>query len=89
MLSVKQGGIKYHFLVFGMTRPGIESRSPRQLTNNLTIMPIGGVKLDMDFSLHWMATYPDNISWLFLAYIETWIFTLMTATDLGEGKVWI
>ena len=24
MLSVKQLNIKYHFLVFGMTRPGIE-----------------------------------------------------------------
>ena len=24
MLSVKQGGIKYHFWVFGMTQPGIE-----------------------------------------------------------------
>ena len=24
MLSVKQGGIKYHFLSFGMTRTGIE-----------------------------------------------------------------
>ena len=27
MLSVKQGGIKYHFWVFGMTRPGIEHRT--------------------------------------------------------------
>ena len=25
MLSVKQGGIKYHFWVFGKTRPGIET----------------------------------------------------------------
>ena len=34
MLSVKQGGIKYlFFLVFGMTRPGIEPRSPRPLAN--------------------------------------------------------
>ena len=24
ILGAKQGGIKYHFLVFGMTRPGIE-----------------------------------------------------------------
>ena len=31
MLSVKLGGIKYHFWVFGMTRPGIEPRSPRPL----------------------------------------------------------
>ena len=29
MLTVKQGGIKYHFFwVFGMTQPGIERQSP-------------------------------------------------------------
>ena len=33
MLSVKQGGVKYHFQVFGMIRPGIEPRSPRPLVN--------------------------------------------------------
>ena len=27
MLSVKQGGIKYYFLAFGMSQPGIEPRS--------------------------------------------------------------
>ena len=43
MLSVKQGGIKYHFLVFGMTQPGIEPRSPGPLANTLTIMPISGL----------------------------------------------
>ena len=42
MLSVKQGSIKYHFWVFGMTRPGIEPRSPGPLTNTLTIMPVSG-----------------------------------------------
>ena len=32
LLSVKQGGIKYHFLkIFGMTQPGIEPRSPGPL----------------------------------------------------------
>ena len=40
MLSVKQGSIKYHFWVFGMTRPGIEPRSPGPLVNTLTLMPI-------------------------------------------------
>ena len=40
MLSLKQGGIKYHFWVFGMTRPGIEPRSPRPLANTLSIMPM-------------------------------------------------
>ena len=38
MLSVKQGGIKYHFWVFEMTRLGIEIRSPGPLANTLSIM---------------------------------------------------
>ena len=37
ILSVKQGGIKYHFCVFGMTRPGIEPQSSGPLTNTLLI----------------------------------------------------
>ena len=33
MLSVKQGSIKYHFLSFCMTRPGIEPQSLGPLAN--------------------------------------------------------
>ena len=33
MQSAKQGGTKYYFWVFGMTRPGIESRYPGPLAN--------------------------------------------------------
>ena len=33
MLSIKQGGIKYYFWVFGMTRPGIEPQSLGPLVN--------------------------------------------------------
>ena len=40
MLSVKQGGIKYHFWVFGMTPPGVETRSPGPLANTLLIWPM-------------------------------------------------
>ena len=40
MLSVKQGGMKNHFWVFDMTRPGIEHRSYRLLENTLFIWPI-------------------------------------------------
>ena len=40
MLRVKQGGIKYHFLSFGMTRPGIEPRSPGRLAKTLLIKPM-------------------------------------------------
>ena len=36
MLSVKQGGIKYHFWVFGMTWPGIEIRSSWPLASIYT-----------------------------------------------------
>ena len=43
MLSVKPGGIKYHFWVFGMTQPGIEPRSPRPLANTLRIKPISAL----------------------------------------------
>ena len=37
MLSAKQGGIKCHFLGFGMIRPGIEPRSLGSLANSLLI----------------------------------------------------
>ena len=43
MLSVKQGGIKYHFKVFGMTRPEIELRSPGPLANTLTAGPMSHI----------------------------------------------
>ena len=40
ILSVKQGGIKYHFFkVFGMTQPGIKPRSPGPLANTLPTRP--------------------------------------------------
>ena len=40
MLGVKHGGINYHFWVFSMTRPGIETGSPGPLANILAIRPI-------------------------------------------------
>ena len=39
MLSVKQGGVKYHFWVFGITRPMIEPQSPRLLLNTIPARP--------------------------------------------------
>ena len=42
--SVEQGGIKYHFRVFGMIRPRIKSRSLELLSNTLTILPMGQLK---------------------------------------------
>ena len=46
MLSAKQGCNKYHFLVFGMTRTGIESRSPGPLAYDLLIRPMAQFKLN-------------------------------------------
>ena len=40
LLSVKQGGIKYHFKDFGMTPPGIEPRSSGPLVNTLPTRPM-------------------------------------------------
>ena len=40
MLSIKQGGIKYHFWVFGITRPEIEPLSPGPLLNSLHAWPM-------------------------------------------------
>ena len=40
LLSVKQGGIKYHFKVFGMTLTEIEPRCPGPLANSLLIVYI-------------------------------------------------
>ena len=49
ILSVKQGCIKYHFWVFGMTRPWIEPKSPGSLANILTIMPMSRLKYSCCF----------------------------------------
>ena len=55
MLSVKQGGIKFHFFkVFGMTRPGIEPRSPGPLANTLTAGPMKPVDVIKTHNI------PDN-----------------------------
>ena len=40
MLSVKEGGISYHFWVFGMTWPVVEPWSPGPLSNTLLIRPM-------------------------------------------------
>ena len=37
MLNIKQGGIKSHFWVFVITRPGMKSRPPAPLANTLLI----------------------------------------------------
>ena len=46
-LSVKQGDIKYHFKVFGMTWPGIEPKSPGPLANTLPIRPMSSTNYNI------------------------------------------
>ena len=41
-VSVKQGGIKYHFLSFWYDSTGIDPKSPEPLGNTLTLMPKSG-----------------------------------------------
>ena len=41
------------FWVFGMTRPGIEPRSPGPLANTLTIMPMSGKSKNGDLRRRW------------------------------------
>ena len=45
MLSFRQEDFKYHFWVFGMTRPGIEPQSPRPLANTLLAMELKHLKI--------------------------------------------
>ena len=59
MLSVKQGGIKDHFLSLWYARPGIEPRSPGPLANTLTARPMSG---------HWQQIQANNICF-YLLYI--------------------
>ena len=71
MLSVKQGGIKYHFWVFGITRPGIEPRSPEPLASTLTILPMARLLLDAIMGYYycsWVVEFYTH--WYIYIYIE-------------------
>ena len=46
MLSVSKAASNTTFWVFGMTRPGIELRSPGSLANTLLIRPIARIFID-------------------------------------------
>ena len=61
MLSVKQGGIKYHFLKVFMTRLGIEPQSPGPLVNTLATGPC-----EHHSTMRGFAASPFNFSLLLL-----------------------
>ena len=48
MLSFKQRGIKYHYWVFGMTRPEIEPLSPGPLANSGLFVILTNVKFNFN-----------------------------------------
>ena len=75
MLSVKQGGIKYHFKVFGMTRPRIEPRSPGPLANTLSIMPMSVTVAMKKEAFRSSLTTVTNFSILYI-YIYIYIYQL-------------
>ena len=58
MLSVKQGGIKYHFWAFGMTRPGIEPWSSGLLVNSLLNWKMVIFKFIQPYQLELQSTSP-------------------------------
>ena len=62
MLSVKQGGIKYHFLSLCMTRPRIEPRSPGPLANTLT----GIYEFSQFMNLFNLANFRPNLYELYI-----------------------
>ena len=70
MLSVKQGGIKYHFWVFGMTRPEIEPRSLRIVANILLIRPI--CMRNIIFAIYVYVHY--TVSTIFIMYNILYIY---------------
>ena len=47
LLSMKQGGIKYHFWACGMTRPGIEHRFSKPLANTLLLNCVNYFQIDL------------------------------------------
>ena len=61
MLSIKHGGIKYNFWVFGMTRPWIELSFPGPWVNALTIMLMSGIYLSL---LYYMIALSQILSTL-------------------------
>ena len=76
MLSVKQGGIKYHFSVFGMSRPGIEPRSPRPLANILLIKPMARIYIYL--YIHGAFNkFPDFFVVAFKIVADSWKFSML------------
>ena len=75
MLRVKQGGIKYHFSVFGLTRPEIEPRSPGPLVNTLTTTPMSSFKVKLaivPFSIATTPKYGGRFSFPWIAPLYLW-----------------
>ena len=65
LYGAKQGSIKYHFWVFGMTQPGIEPWSPGALVNTLLIRPMAS-RLQHRFQEKlWQPSSMKTAMWLY------------------------
>ena len=74
MLNVKQGGIKYHFLVVGMTRPGIEPQFPGPLAN--TNHYANGLVCICEYIYTYVCIYMYMCVYIYiLIYIHLYIYT--------------
>ena len=87
LLSVKQGGIIPFFLVFGMTRPGIEPRSPRPLAktvcNFLSFMLVSALFLTSFFPLSHSIFYIMLLSWSVQQIAHHSFFGCLTLCSIG------
>ena len=96
MLSVKQGGIKYHFWVFGMIRPGMEPQFSRPLANTLLIRPMArfllkhiawtlqseNFKLELRVIWFGLVLWHINHFWLFNAKFFLYIYCTIFTINL-------
>ena len=102
MLTVKQGGIKYHFLSLGMTRLGIEPRSPRPLANILLYLcyldedwvagkQTGLLNFILDPYLIMLTVKQGGIKYHFLSlwYDSTWNWTQVSRTIGKHSTIFV
>ena len=86
MLSIKQGASSTIFLVFGVTRPGIEPRSPGPLAHTLLIRLMARciVKTKM---IHALIAESNKKSTLVLGFLKNgvWIVQDNECKDKGIG----
>ena len=72
LLCVKKGGISTIFKFFGMTRPGIEHRSPGSLANTELIRPLIRLTYKVDLYYEWQSCKYVNQNIEFSKKTKNW-----------------